>query len=512
MKKTRWTGMRRSGLMLALVGLGVATPAWAQKDDEKKPDHRALELGTETAVTHHSVTVDGRELKYTATAGYMPLPNYQGEPRADVFFIAYTLDGVEDVAKRPLTFSFNGGPGSSSVWLHLGTLGPRRVDLGEEGMSGRPPYELVDNPETWLDLTDMVFIDPVGTGYSRPLEGVRNSEFHGLQEDIRSVGDFIRLWTTRNERWSSPKFLVGESYGTTRAAGLSGYLQDTHGMYLNGILLVSPVLNFQTIRFNVGNDLPYWMFLPTYTATAFYHGKLSERLSADLERTLEEARRFAESDYLVALAKGDRLGAAERDRIATRVAELTGLSKRFVLDSDLRINIFNFTKELLRDEGRTVGRLDSRFKGIDRLDIGDGYDYDPSYSAIQGPYTATLNDYVRRELGYKNDLPYEILTGRVHPWSYGSDENRYANVGETLRSAMSKNADLHVLVACGYYDLATPFFAAEYTVEHLGLDPERRGNVRLTYYPSGHMMYIRVADLVKLKDDAAAFYRDALAR
>ena len=488
--------------VLSVVAL-CAQPVWA--DEETKPVD-------EIVTTQHSAMIAGESVSYTVHAGTMVLPSYEGKPQAEVFFVAYIKDGVEDPATRPVTFSFNGGPGSSSVWLHLGVLAPVRVDMGPEGFGGPPPARLVANPHSILDLTDLVFIDPVSTGYSRPVEGVNAKDFHGLREDIQSVGDFIRLWTTRHERWSSPKMLIGESYGTTRAAGLSGYLQNTHGMFLNGIMLVSPVLNFQTIRFNTGNDDPFWLFLPTYTATAFYHGMLRGDLAEDLERTVERAERWAESDYLVALAKGDRLKGAERHRIRRELAAFTGLSEEFLEQSDLRISIFNFTKELLRHRGRTVGRLDSRFVGIDRLDIGTSPEWDPSLVAIMGPYTATLNDLVRRQYGYKNDRVYEILTGRVHPWSYAQDQNRYVNVAETLREAMHRNPWLKVWVSAGYYDLATPHFAAEYTVDTMQLDASVRDNVVFTYYEAGHMMYIHEEELEQFREDAARFIEWAIPR
>jgi carboxypeptidase C (cathepsin A) len=398
----------------------------------------------------------------------------------------------------------------------MGALGPRRVpmndgeDRPDEPSIPTPPYRIVDNEYSWLDMTDLVFIDPVTTGYSRPSEGENANQFHGLDEDIRWVGDFIRLYTTKQQRWGSPKFLAGESYGTTRAAGLSGYLQDTHGMNLSGIVLISSVLNFGTISFDDGNDTPYWLFLPTYTATAWYHHRLAPELQKELAGTLKEARAWAGGEYLRALAQGDSLSGGDRDRVAEKLSRFTGLSKEFCLRSNLRINIQYFCKELLRDRGRTVGRLDSRFSGIDEVGVSATPDYDPSYAAIQGPYTAAINRYVRGELNYENDLSYEILTGRVQPWNYGSARNRYANVAETLRSALSKNRDLRVLVACGYYDLATPFFAAEYTVDHLGLDPSLREHVSKAYYECGHMMYIRDADLAKLKHDVAEFYKNAL--
>ena len=473
----------------------VCVPLAAQEEDDK-----TAETESELSITQHQVTIDGKTLDYTATAGYMEIPAYEGEAKADVFFMAYTLDGVEEVSDRPITFCFNGGPGSSSVWLHLGTIGPRRVVMGDaDGAQPAPPYSLVENDESWLGMTDLVFIDPVGTGYSRPKEGESKDQFHGLEEDIRSVGTFIRLYTTKYTRWGSPKYLAGESYGTTRAAGLSSYLQDTHGMNLSGIAFISPVLNFQSIRFAVGNDLPYWMFLPTYTATAWYHGQLGDDLQEDLEATLDKARRFAQTDYLLALARGDTLTNAEKSVVISELARFTGLSERFIEGSNLRINISNFVKELLRDEGRTVGRLDSRFKGIDRTDIGSGYEYDPSYAAIQGVYTAMLNDYVRTELEYESDLPYEILTGRVRPWSYSGQENRYANVAERLRKAMTKNPALRIFFASGYYDLATPFFAMEYTVSHMELDESLRSNISRSYYESGHMMYVRLEDLATLR-------------
>jgi len=464
-----------------------------------------------SSTTHHSVTIDGRLISYTATCGYMTLPDYQGQPRASVFYIAYTRDGTTDLGTRPVTFSFNGGPGSSSVWLHMGALGPRRVLMDAEGFPLPPPYRLVENEHSWLDLTDLVFIDPVSTGYSRPVEGVEASAFHGYTADIESVGDFIRLYTTREGRWASPKFLTGESYGTTRAAGLAGYLQNTHGMYLNGIILVSSVLNFQTTNFSVGNDEPYWLFLPTYAATAWYHSKLDEAtLARPIAEFLDEVKQWASTEYLLALAQGDALSDEARAPIRQRLARYTGLSEDFVDSANLRINISNFTKQLMRDEARTVGRLDSRYTGIDRDSVGAGTEHDPSMTGIWGPYTAVLNDYVRRDLAYENDLVYEILTGRVQPWSYSNVQNRYLNVSETLREAMSKNADLWVMVASGYYDLATPFFASDYVMSHLGLDPTLRANIHQTYYESGHMMYIRQADLAKLKTDVSEFFGAAL--
>ncbi|MFU8859192.1 MAG: S10 family peptidase [Cyclonatronaceae bacterium] len=467
---------------------------------------------TQLKVTKHQVRIAGQTISYTATAGTMKMKDEEGNHKADIFFIAYTRDGVNDMAKRPVTFSFNGGPGSSSVWLHLGALGPRRVVMSDKGEMLRPPFELTDNEYSWLDETDLVFIDPVMTGYSRPAPGEDKSQFHGYVEDIESVGEFIRLYTTRYERWASPKFLAGESYGTTRAAGLSAWLQDRHGMYINGLMLISSIMNFQTARFEPGNNLPYILFLPSYTATAWYHKRLSPDLQQNLWKTLHEVENFAHTDYALALMKGDQLSETERRRIVNQLAHYTGLSTEYVDNSNLRIHIRRFTKELLRKEGRTVGRLDSRFKGIDADNAGEFYEYDASYNgAIYGPYTATLNHYVRTELEYENDLPYEILTGRVRPWSYSNVENRYLNVAEDLRAAMTKNPYLSVWIASGYFDLATPYYATDYTVNQMGLDPTLRRNISLSYYESGHMMYIHMPSLQQFRQDFLSFIRKSLA-
>jgi carboxypeptidase C (cathepsin A) len=460
--------------------------------------------------TSHQVTIGGQVIDYTATAGTLVLKEEDGTAKASVFFIAYTRDGAKDPGDRPLTFSFNGGPGSSSVWLHLGTLGPRRVLMDDEGWPLPPPYRLVDNDQSVLDVTDLVFIDPVTTGYSRPAPEEDPNQFHGVEEDVEWVAEFIRLYTTRFERWASPKFLIGESYGTTRAAGLAGHLQQRHGMYLNGIMLVSSILNFQTARFDVGNDLPYILFLPTYTATAWYHQQLASDLQQDLRATLDEVEEFARGEYASALMLGDDLDPEAEDRIVQKLARYTGLSPEYVRQTNMRILIHRFVKELMRDERRTVGRLDSRFTGRDRNAAREFYEFDPSYAAIQGPFTATLNDYVRRELEFESDLPYEILTGRVRPWSFDDYQNRYVNVAETLRQAMNRNPSLKVFVANGYYDLATPYFATEYTFKHLGLEPDLRDQVSMGYYESGHMMYIHKPSLIQLKTDLAEFIRSAV--
>lgn len=474
------------------------------------------------SVTRHSVTINGKELRYTATAGTLVLKeevDKEGEkPKASVFFVAYTLDDVENVSERPVTFSFNGGPGSSSVWLHLGVLGPRRVEPGANGEPPQPPYQLTNNEFSILDKTDLVFIDPVSTGFSRAVPGEEAKQFHGFKKDIESVGNFILLYLGRYKRWGSPKFLIGESYGTTRAGGLSGYLQVKHGTYLNGIMLVSVVLNFQTIRFAPGNDLPYILYLPTYTATALYHDRLAVGDARDSNATnasyfqelLAEAREFAMGEYTVALMQGAAIPPDKRADIIKKLAMYTGLSTDYITRTDLRIKIGRFCKELLRDENRTVGRFDSRFTGIDRDSAGETYEYDPSSAVILGAYTATLNNYVRGDLGFESDLPYEILSRRVHPWDYGEHQNEYVNVADTLREAMTINPALKVFVASGYYDLATPFLATEYTFTHLGLDTSLQDNITMAYYQAGHMMYIDMDELRKMKTDLDAFLDDAL--
>jgi carboxypeptidase C (cathepsin A) len=461
-------------------------------------------------VTRHEIHIGGRALRYTVTTGVMPMRNVAGETEARIFYMAYTLDGVSDRSQRPLMFSFNGGPGSASVWLHMGALGPKRVQMLDDGGMPPPPYRLVDNDSTWLDFTDLVFIDPVGTGYSRAAKPELGSKYFGLQGDIQSVGEFIRLYLARNERWTSPLFLVGESYGTTRAAGLSGYLVE-HGIAFNGIILISTIMNFQTASFAKGNDLPYVLFLPTYTAIAWYHKKLAPDLEADLRKTLDEVERWAATDYTVALAKGDRLTPSERQEVIDRLSRYTGLSKQYIDESDLRIEIQRFDKELLRDERRTVGRLDGRFKGIDAPGVNERPDFDPSLAAIRPPYTATFNNYVRSELGFKSDLEYYILGGGIGRWDFGA-ENGYADVSEPLRSAFAKNPYMRLMVACGYYDLATPYFAAQYTLKHMGLDPSLRDHVTLDYYEAGHMVYIDKNSLAQLKRDAASFVQGALVR
>lgn len=461
-----------------------------------------LDTERDPIVTQHRLG----DLSYKVTVGMLPLKNEFGETEAGIFFTAYTKDGYAEASNRPLLFSFNGGPGSSSVWLHLGVIGPKRVLMEPDGNMPSPPFRLVDNPHTWLEHADLVFIDPVGTGFSRPAKKDGGKDFWSLEGDLKSVGEFIRMYLSRYNRWSSPLYLVGESYGTTRAAGLAGRLVN-QGIAFNGIILVSSILNFGTARFNKGNDLPYILFLPTYTATAFYHGKLP--WAGSLSEALKEAEDFAANEYTLALAKGDRIGEEERASVKAKLARLTGLSEEYIEATDLRINIHRFCKELLRSEKRTVGRLDSRFKGIDALAATENPDHDPSNSSLAPPYTATINDYLRRTLGYQTDAPYYVFNpGELWKnWSYGDAGQGHPDTSESLREAMSKNPHMRVFVASGYYDLATPYFATEYTLSHLGLDPSLRANITTDYYEAGHMMYIEEGSLAKMQADVAAFLR-----
>ncbi|MDQ6664277.1 MAG: peptidase S10 [Acidobacteriota bacterium] len=460
--------------------------------------------------TEHAIAIDGGAIRYTATAGTLVLKREDEKPLASIFFVAYTRNDVADKSTWPVTFTFNGGPGSSSVWLHMGALGPKRVLMANpDGEQPAPPYRLIDNDQTALSFTDLVFIDPVTTGFSRHAPGENPAQFHSVEGDLESVADFIRLYTTRFERWTSPKFLAGESYGTTRAAGMSQVLLQ-RGIYLNGITLLSSVLNFQTVNFAPGNDLPYIVFLPTYTAAAWYHKKLASDLSGDLQKAIDEARRFAGNEYALALMKGAGITAQERSDIAQRLARLTGLSRRFIEESNLRVSMSRFSKELLRDQNRTIGRYDSRLKGIDLDAAGERAEYDPSYAAVQGVYTATFNAYVREELKYSTDLPYEILTSKVRPWSYSQFQNQYLNVAEPMRQTLTQNPAMRVLVGAGYYDLATPFFAAEYTVNHLELDPTLRDHVGVYYCDAGHMLYMKKACLDSFHQAMSAMYASAL--
>ena len=484
------------------------------KDENQKEDKPSLVPEEKFSQTVHSVTIDGKKIEYSVTAGTIILKEEDldlGEKaKASLFYIAYTRLDESDAAERPVTFSFNGGPGSSSVWMHLGLLGPKRVLMDDEGFPLPPPYKLVENEFSLLDKTDLVFIDPVSTGYSRSVPKEKPEQFHNIKTDIESVGEFIQIWTTRNKRWSSPKFLIGESYGTTRAGGLAEFLQERYGMYLNGIMLVSSILNFITADFSPGNDLPFILFLPTYAATAWYHNKLDDDLQKDFNKTLEIVKDFAENEYNLALMKGNRLQGKERKEIVNKLARYTGLSTAYIEQTNLRINIHRFVKELRRADGLTIGRLDSRYTGFDSDEAGEFHEGDPSYHATLGTYAACLYDYVRRDLGFEMEKHYEILSNLYETWKYDEYQNRYVNTAEKLRKAIQINPALKVIVCNGYFDLATPFFATEYTFDHINLPGEVLKNISMAYYQSGHMMYVRRESLAKIKGDLSDFIMKAI--
>ncbi|MDT7728722.1 MAG: hypothetical protein QOI21_5298 [Actinomycetota bacterium] len=483
-------------------------------DETAEAESKPIPPADDLVTTHHTLTVKRRKLAYTARTGRVVLRKEvitdgksEGHvPKAEVFLTSYTLDDTEP-GSRPVTFAFNGGPGSSSIWLHLGLLGPRRVISGDVTDPAPPPYELADNPETLLAHSDLVFIDPVSTGYSRASTGEKAKEYHGFTPDIESVGEIIRLWTSRNERWLSPKFVAGESYGTTRAAALAAHLQDRHGLYLNGILLISSVLDLGSIDFTEGNDEPYSLFVPTYAAIAHYHGFHGDR---PLDDVLADAEDFAARDLPWALARGARLSASDKADAVATLASLTGLSESYVDKVNLRIEHVRFYTELLRDKGLTTGRMDGRFTTWEPDGGREHMSDDASISRIIGAYAAGFNHYVRAELGYANDLPYEILSMEVNKaWSYSDFEGRSVSVVDSLSNAMRANPHLKVHVAYGHYDGATPYFAAEHVLAHLNIPDELRENIDSAYYPAGHMMYVHDPSRVQQSKDLAAFIRNS---
>ncbi len=461
-------------------------------------------------VTRHTLTTsDGQTLRYTATAGTILLRDPKDAATAEVFYVSFIADGQDPKQPRPVTFAFNGGPGSSAVWLQLGILGPRRVDFVDAVAPPPPPYRVVDQPGSLLATTDLVFIDPIGTGFSRPIGDAKPESFQGLTQDVRAVAEFIRLWVAKSGRWNAAKFLAGESYGTTRASALVNALQDD-GMVFNGVILVSSILDFSTARFEPGNDLPYVLYLPTYAAIAVYHGAIPAP-TAGLPAFLAEVRRFALEDYQQALAQGAALAPERRAKIRGQLAAYTGLSEAYIESSDLRVPIHRFTKELKRSQGQTVGRLDARYLGYDADSAGESPSSDPSYSAIMGPYTAAMNHYLRHELEYVDDHRYEILSIAVNQrWDWDQPGRAgYVNVAEDLARAMRSNPHLHVFIANGYYDLATPFFATEYTVDHLRIPAALRSQIELSYYDAGHMMYLHADSLRGLSESLTSFCRRA---
>ena len=498
-----------AGPVIAAEAPTNAPPQSGTAGKDAKDKEKSKEPEEKTSQSRHSVTIDGKHLDYTATAGTILLRDEEEDkPTASIFYIAYIRDDVKDSSTRPLTFSFNGGPGSSSVWMHLGMLGPRRVHLAEDGGALPPPYKLQDNEYSLLDETDLVFIDPVSTGYSRAIPFKDARKFHGLREDAASVAEFIRLYVTRNKRWLSPKFVIGESYGTTRAAALSSELSDSLHMNVNGIMLVSTVLNFETLDFKPGNDLPFILYFPSYSTTAWFHKKLAPELqNQSLEEIYNQARSFATNDYSSALFGGSALDAATRAKVVAEYSRLTSLSTNYVDRANLRVPLGRFASEVLSSENRVVGRYDSRYKGFVRDRLAGRMEQDPSYEAVASAFASTFNNYVRTELKYETDIPYEILTS-VAPWNW-DQSNGYVDVVDSLANAITHNPFLKVHVSSGYYDMATPLLATRYTFDHLSIDPSLLPNVTIDTYTAGHMMYLNQPDLRKCKTDLARFIRSA---
>ena len=481
----------------------------ARAADKEQPEAKAKEEEiADPIVRSHRIKIGSRAVSYTTTCGMMPIRNDKGELMARLFFTAYTLNQPVATATRPLTIAFNGGPGSASVWLHMGGLAPKRVKMKEDGGMPRPPFELVDNEFTWLDATDIVFVDPVDTGYSRATSEEHGKVAKSMDGDLDFIAEFIRIYISRYSRWTSPLFLAGESYGTFRAAGLAGMLVEK-GIAFNGIILISSILNMQTARFTPGNDLPYSLFFPTYAATAWYHKMLVPTEQVKLIRAfLNDVEEWVEQTYVPSLSLGDRISPEELEKVVQGIVRYTGLGRDFVIQSDLRINIQQFAKQLLRSQRKTVGRLDSRFTGYDRSGVTDQPDYDPSLNGIRPPFTSVMNQYIRADLGFETDAEYHILRGL--DWTYGDATKGYADTSDALRSAFAKNPYMHVFVASGYYDMATPYYATYYTLSHSNISPEVYGNVETKEYPTGHMVYVDRGALETLRDDVVSFIERAL--
>ncbi|HEX7571414.1 MAG TPA: peptidase S10 [Verrucomicrobiae bacterium] len=461
----------------------------------------------------NTVSIAGERVTYVAETGMLPLLKPDGTSRASVFYVAYTR--VEEKAesgkpkaeteKRPVTFCFNGGPGSASVWLHLGALGPRRVKMNADGTLPPPPFGLADNEYSILDGSDLVFIDPVATGFSRPAKDQKSDEFFSNSADLDSVGEFIRLWTTRHDRWLAPKFVCGESYGVFRAAGLAEHLRGRYGMYLNGLILVSGVLDFGTLCGGTGNDLPYPLILPAYTAAAQFHQKLPADLQADLTKALAEARTFAKGEFTAALLQGASLPADERKKVVAELVRLTGLKASVIEDNNLRVDQAVFRKQLLHDDGLILGAYDARLTGRDGDAAAQGAGFDPASAAVMGPFSAAMNAYVRSELMFEDDLPYELIAG-VQPWNYGV-RNNFANASDRLASVMNQEPYLKILVLGGRCDLVCPMDTMRHSVDHMGLADAYRKNVSFAEFDAGHMMYINLPDLKKMQAEVGKFVK-----
>jgi carboxypeptidase C (cathepsin A) len=491
---------------ILLLSLSLSPISWAQ---EPKPTDATPPPAASTAkpaksddvITDGLVTIDGKKISYQATTGKIALLKEDGTPRATMFHVSYVRTDV-DRAQRPVTFAFNGGPGSSAVWLHMGALGPRIIKMPGDGtLPVTPPARYQNNASSILDVTDLVFIDPVSTGYSRAEKDTKAAEFHGVNEDIEAVAEFIRLWITKQKRWGSPKYLLGESYGGIRAAGLSHYLQNRFAMSLNGVIMLSTLIDFQTLSPASGNDLAYQIFLPSYTTTAWHH----QVIKGDREALLERARTFTYGPYAAALIKGQDISAEEKSSVAREIAALTGLPAALIEELDLRIDPTRFRGELLKAQGKVIGRFDGRV-AWDDTDRADAYaEYDPSYSLAYGVFGTAMLDYLGQDLKWQEQQPYEVLTSKVHPWRWGAD-NAYVNLSERLSLAMRDNPKLRVLIQCGHTDLATPPEGMLYSARHMRqLPADLRKNISVAWYEGGHMFYLNPPDLKKMRADLVDF-------
>lgn len=499
-------------LGIAATSLAVAPNAQAQGRRGGPPamggeghDSAGVPAVEKVSTTHHTVTIDGKQIAYTANAGTMVIRDIDGKAKATVFYISYTKDG-EEAAKRPVTFFFNGGPGSASIWLDMGIMSPMHPNMGPNGSEPTPPYDLVANPYSPLATTDLVQIDAMATGYSRPAPGVPVTDFTGTVNDINMFGTFIREYVDKYDRWASPKYLFGESYGTFRSAGLVNELQESEGIYMNGVMLLGTVLDLGNIAPSPSNDAAYAMFLPTYTATAWYHKKLPPNMqSMSLEQVVQQSRDYAFGDYLTTLAAGNTLTDAQKNAAAQKLASLTGLSAKFILSTNLRVDAGVFRTELLRDQREMLGRYDTRLIGINGNASSQYQDYDPSDVAPTGAFVQAFMRYLQNDLDYKTDLKYQ-LSGRTGGWNWGPGGYAgYPSTSDDLRQAMAKDPHLHVMVGAGYYDSATPFGNAEYTFKHLGFDKTYPDRVQFEYYQSGHMAYLNQTSAKKLQGDIEAF-------
>jgi len=492
------------------VATSAAEPATAAAEPAKPAVEAAREQEPKFSRTQHQVRIAGQVVRYTATVGWLIMKDDAGKPVARFGYTAYTRDGAADLARRPVTFAFNGGPGSSSIWLHMGILGPRRVVVNDPGYTPPPPSQRVDNEFSVLDVTDIVMIDPVGTGFSKPLGEAKGADFWGVDQDIKSVGAFIKRYTTENSRWASPKYVLGESYGGMRSAGLADHLQSVHGMNLNGVVIVSPFLNAASGVDGIEIDLPHALYLPTLAATAWYHGLIPNK-PASIEAFMDEVERFVYAEYLPALTKGYVIPADEKRAVATRLAAYTGTSVDYWEKADLRVGHTQFLQELQRDRRQIAGRIDSRFVGPSMNPLGEHMDYDPFFPAVGPAYTAAFLDYLHNELKFGRDEEYRVSAFDVKwDWTHkqpGADEWFVGapNTVPALARAMTMNPGLHLLVQQGWYDLATPHLVMKHDIDHLRIPPEARKRIRIEHYEAGHMMYLHGPSMQKFRDDLAGF-------